>query len=247
MKRARLRIRPEASALGRRKAISPVLRQLITGLTNIRREKGLCRPIVAVEYGCGQLRNLGKLRRHYPRLYMIDTVLQLSKVHDFAGRRLTIPQYVEAHYRGDGVKVMSNREFAASNVKADVIFSINVMDVVPPATRFTMLRDIRKHLAPTGQFVSLVPRNDSRTLNLCGVARRYLDGHIFLNHGVFTYYKNWPGDQLAQVYRRSGLHVVMDLSRYRHSAVICDRVVRTGRRVIHDNAHPIQRLNCRNA
>jgi hypothetical protein len=227
-------IRSELSALGRNKPISPVLTQLIAAVFQVRREHCLAEPRIALEYGCGQLRNLKELRRHFQSVCLVDTPMQLSRTHDFDGKHLTVHEYVKRHYRSDCVTVMTDLEFAVSRMKPDVIFSINVMDVVPPQTRRAMLRNIRQHLAAHGQFASLVPRNDSRTLNLCKHARTYADGHIFPNHGFLTYYRNWPLDQLQQLYQASGLSILRDLSRYRCSCLVCESLSRprtvTGRR-----------------
>ncbi len=212
---------PEFSALGRRKAICPLLPDLIQSVLEVRRSLGLGPPTQAVDLGCGQLRNLKELREHFPSLCLVDTTFQLSRTHDFGGKRLTISEYIRRYYPRGTVRVMSDREFASSGMRPDVIFSINVMDVVPPQTRRTILCTVRQRLPSTGQFASLVSRNDSRTLRLCRDARRYRDGYLFPNHGTLTYYRNWPGIQLSRLYQMHSLAVVRDLSRYRHSCLVC--------------------------
>ena len=214
-------LRPEFSALGRRKPISPFLTRLIRAVLEERRRRGLASAQTGLEYGCGQLRNLKELKRHFPQVVLVDTEFQLNRVHDFAGKPLTAGQYVRRHYKDGSVTVMSDVDFRASDLRPDVIFSINVMDVVPPQTRRSILSSIRDHLPLTGQFVSLVPRNDSRTLNLCRHALAYRDGHVFSNHGAHTFYKNWPDTTLQRLYRIYSLEVIRDLSRYRHSCLIC--------------------------
>jgi hypothetical protein len=221
MARKTLTIRPEFSALGRRKPISPLLPKLIQCVLELRRLTGLNAPRLALELGCGQLRNLKALKRYFASVILVDTSLQLNRPHDFGGKRLTIPEYVRRHYPEGSVTVMSDREFAISNLRPDVIFSINVMDVVPPRARRVMLSSVCGHLPITGQFASLVPRNDSRTLHLCRGTREYRDGHLFPNHGAFTFYKNWSEDELQRLYRSYSLGVVSDRSCYRHSCLLC--------------------------
>jgi hypothetical protein len=200
---------------------SPLLAELISGVADLRRESGLRPARLVVEYGCGLLRNLRELRQHFPEVCLVDTDLQLTRFHEFGSRRMTAPEYVRRHYRHGSVTTLTDREFEASRLRPDVIFSVNVMDVVPPETRLSMLDNVNKHLSPRGQFALLVPRNDSRTLNLCKGARAYRDGHLFPNHGAFTYYRNWLSDELQRFCRSHGFDVVRDLSRYRYCCIVC--------------------------
>lgn len=215
------RIRPEFSALGIGKPTSPLLSLLIQNVFEIRILEALKPPAIAVDLGCGLLRNLRELKRHFPKLILVDTELQLTRDHEFGGKRMTVQDYVRRYYSGGGITVLTDREFATSKINSDVTFSINVMDVVPSRTRRSILTSMVEHLLSTGQFASLVPRNDSRTLELCRNARTYQDGHLFPNHGALTFYKNWPGHTLKALYHRFPIHVVRDLSRYRHSCLIC--------------------------
>jgi hypothetical protein len=214
-------IRTESSALGIKKPISPVLIELISVVQDTRRERGLGPARLVVEYGCGQLRNLRELRRHFPRVCLVDTELQLTRAHDFGGRRMTSPDYVRRYYRDGAVTTLTDRQFTTSDLEPDVIFSINVMDVVPSKIRLAMLANVFEHLPATGQFALLVPRNDSRTLKLCKSARTHGDGYLFPNHGAFTYYRNWLDDRLQRLCRSHRFSVSRDLSRYRYCCIVC--------------------------
>jgi hypothetical protein len=215
------KIRPESSALGMKMPTSPLLTELIAGVMDIRRESGLRPARLVMEYGCGLLRNLRELRRHFPQVCLVDTELQLTRFHDFGGKRMTVPEYVRRHYRHRSVITLTDRQFEASRLVPDVVFSVNVMDVIPPETRRAMLANVCEHLSTRGQFALLVPRNDSRTMNLCKGARTYRDGHLFSNHGAFTYYRNWLSDELQRFCRLHGFDVVHDLSRYRYCCFAC--------------------------
>jgi hypothetical protein len=238
MKNKTPNIRPELSALGRRKDGCPLLLDLIQAVIDFRQKNGFGTARYVVDLGCGQLRNLSELRKRFQSLLLVDTEFQLNRTHNFGGRSMTIPEYIKRYYPDGSIAVMSDHDFSASQFRSDVIFSINVMDVVPPRTRHLILNAITKHLSPTGQFASLVARNDSRTLHLCNEARKYQDGHIFHNHGAFTFYKNWAGTQLAELYRSHSLHVVRDLSRYRHSCLVCIQKSESKRRWM---GRPMQR------
>jgi hypothetical protein len=228
-----MNVRPEFSALGRRKSISPLLIELIHCVFEARRLRGLTAPRMVLELGCGQLRNLKELKKHFRSVILVDTPFQLNRLHEFDGRRLTIPEFVRRRFRDGAVRAMSDREFAVSSLRPDVILSINVMDVVPPQARRAMLSSVQSHLSATGQFASLVPRNDSRTLHLCARADVYRDGHLFPNHGAYTFYRNWPGSGLQRLYRRYSLGVVCDRSNYRYSCLVCMK--ETARSSVHNN------------
>jgi hypothetical protein len=221
MRSKTLKIRPEFSALGRRKPISPLLTGLIQSVLEVRRIYELGTPRLALELGCGQLRNLKELKKYFPSILLVDTEFQLGRIHDFGGKRMTVSDYVRRYYPDGTVMIMNDREFAASSVRPDVIFVINVMDVVPPQTRREILSCVKVHLSRTSQFASLVPRNDSRTLHLCTRDRRYRDGYLFSNHGALTFYKNWSDRGLQRLYFLYSLGVVRNLSSYRHSCLVC--------------------------
>jgi Methyltransferase domain len=231
MKRASPNIRPEASALGMRKGASSQLATLIKAVLKVRTERGLGPARLVAEYGCGQLRNLKELRRHFPAICLVDTDLQLSRTHDFRGKRMTIPDYIKRYYRSRRVTVLTERQFEKSRLKPDVIFSINVMDVVPRHTRLSILGTTLNHLPSGGQLAALVPRNDTRTLDLCTNARAYRDGYLFRNHGVFTHDRNWLGSDFQRLCRSRGFHLLRDLSRYRYCCIICQPRTMSNRRL----------------
>lgn len=183
------------------------------------KEDGSNFPIV-VDLGCGQLRNVDTLLGCSNKLYIVDTEYQLSRPHNFNSESLTVYDFVKTHYSGGDVTPMNTLEFGQSELAANLIFIVNVLDVTPPETRNEILRAARQNLAKGGLIITIAPRNDSHTLKLCTEERRYRDGFVFPNHGAYTYYKNWSSDDLKRLFKRHGLKSVSDTSNYRHACNI---------------------------
>jgi hypothetical protein len=213
-------IKSEYSALGIRKAPSPVLMQALTAVRGLVYENQQDDPLT-LDHGCGQLRNVKSLLQFSNRLVLVDTESQLSKKHNFFGEHLTIQEYIEGKYDCNCIMVMNDRQFERSRLKVNVAFSINVIDVTPPMIRNAILRAIRRNMAKRGVFVLIVPRNDSWTLRRCSKQNRYADGYIFQNHGTLTFYRNWDNLSLETLLKRHGLRIVCDLSNYRYASMIC--------------------------
>src|SRR5260370_26635884 len=137
------------------------------------------------------------------------------------GKKQTIREFIAANYPKSRIQILSNKQFALSAMSAGVVFSTNVLDVTPPETRHEILESATRNLSKRGLFVSIVPRNDSRTLNLCQTAQKYRDGNIFPNKNAFTFYRNWSNKDLVKLYRKHSLEVVVDISNYRYACMIC--------------------------
>jgi hypothetical protein len=217
----RFKILPELSALGINKATSPILPKVIDAIKSLRESEGSSGYPLVVDFGCGQLRNLKELLKYFPHLYLVDTEYQLTKKHNFNGQMLTIREFIEMNHALKSISVLTSQEFADSPISADIIFSINVLDVTPPRVRHEILNIVSRKLSGYGLFAAIVPTNDHRTLELCKRSRRYFDGYIFPNHGAFTYYRNWSRRDLAKLYKKHNLEVIHDMSSYRYACAIC--------------------------
>jgi len=217
----RIAIRPELSAQGIRKRPNPMLASVLQELGTL----GFMRsssPLV-VDCGCGQLRHAEMLLSLSSRLVLVDTPYQLDSAHDFLGQKRTIRLFVKHTWPRERISIMSTDEFYGSALNADVVFSINVLDVVPARTRSAMLRACLRNLRRGGIFVAIVPRNDAWTQRICTPQASYHDGYIFQHPRGHTYYRNWSGDSLAQFIKRRGFRVVKDLSIYRQACLLCTR------------------------
>jgi len=151
---------------------------------------------------------------------LVETPLQLTTLHEFYGKRQTLGEYVRSHW-GRRIRIFGSDEFQASQLNADVIFLINVLDVTPPEVRTRILKAAHRNLCPNGRLIAIVPRNETHTLRLCTKGRAYLDGFAFERGGSFTFYRNWPDGSLNQLLTRQKFTVEQDFSRYHVACLIC--------------------------
>ncbi|MBI4659660.1 MAG: methyltransferase domain-containing protein [Verrucomicrobia bacterium] len=214
-------IQTELSALGIRKASSPRLKPLIARLAELQDAGLLSHDPLIVDQGCGQLRITKELLKHYHRIVVVETDFQLSRKHKFFDEKLTIPEFLKLRWSNHRIEVMSSTRFAKSQLRADVVFSVNVLDVTPPHTRGSILRAARQNISQNGVFAVIVPKNESWTLRLCTKERKHADGFVFSNHRAHTFYKNWQAAPLRKLLKRYGFLVWEDLSRFRIACLIC--------------------------
>jgi len=216
-----IEITPELSAQGIQKGTSAAFRETTERVRQIlEQNRAGDRPLI-VEQGCGLLRNVETLLTISSRLVLVDTEYQLSKPHRFYGQNLTIPEFVKNAWPGHPIRVMTAKEFAERCLGAEVIFSVNVFDVVPPQTRTELLAAAQQNLSTSGILAVVVPRNDTWQLRRCTENRRYADGYAMPNRGRFTFYRNWTNADMETLLTGFGFEVVQDLSRYRHLSVLC--------------------------
>lgn len=215
----RIMISPELSAQGVRKRPNPMIVKSCQALT----EAALVndsRPLV-VDYGCGQLRNVETLLSFSDRLVLVDTEKQLATPHDFYGHKLLASEFVKKHWPKANVRLLTSSEFSLSPLRADVIFIINVIDVVPEQVRRRMIRTAIAHLKQNRGLVLIVPRNDAWTLRICTPRCAFEDGFAFKHPQGYTFYKNWAGETLQEWARSQRLAIVCDLSCYRQACLVC--------------------------
>ena len=217
-------IKPENSALGIRKAPSPMLPRVFTAINSLVAKQKV-NP-VTLDHGCGQLRNIRSLLDFSNQLILVDTEKQLTKKHNFLGEYLTIQEYITKKYPEHNIRIFNSDKFEVSQLNIDIVFSINVLDVTPPKIRGAALRAIRKNLRDNGILVLIVPRNDSWTLQRCSKADKFADGYVFPNHGAFTFYRNWDDFSLEAIARRYGFVLLQNLSVYRYGCILCRPIVK---------------------
>jgi hypothetical protein len=155
---------------------------------------------------------------------LVDTPYQLATPHSFLGKTMLVADFVREKLPNLDARVMDSVAFARSAIGAHVVFSINVLDVVPRHTRSQMVAACIANMRDDGVFVAVVPRNDTWTLRICTPHARYQDGYIFPHARGYTYYHNWTGNTLSVWLARQGLAVVKDLSIYRHACLICKKM-----------------------
>ena len=218
---ADIQVMPEYSALGVRKKSSKALHELIEHLGEyICHDSASDAPLV-VDQGCGQLRNVEILLAISSQMVLVDTERQLKKKHSFYGQSLTVYEFVPQRWSDKDITILTAKEFSQSSLAADVVFSINVLDVVLPETRDEILHAAHRNLSPTGVLAVFVPRNDTWTLRRCKSINKLADGYVFPNHGVHTFYHNWTDSEMQKLLSERGFTIVKNLSMYRHLRLLC--------------------------
>lgn len=215
-------IKSEYSALGMLKkpnALIPVAYTRACELLPNRRSATL----VIVDQGCGKLRNLGAYKHMNCRLVLVDTLAQLEAKHELQGERRTIAEFIECAGRHGSTTVMDAASFEQADLGADIIFSVNVLDVVPPRARMQILRSAFLNLSPTGLYVAILPRHDTWTIRRCKSSPQYADGYALEHHGIHTFYKDWTVPELTKTLARFGLAVVDDVSRDKQIGLVCGK------------------------
>lgn len=215
----RTKISPELSAQGVRKKPNPMLRRswkALKGAGLISRGNSLL-----VDYGCGHLRNVATLLSFSSRLILVDTARQLKMPHDFYGTKKLARDFAKKRWPKAKLRLLTTAEFERSRFLADVIFIVNVFDVVPNRVRRGMIGTALRHLKLSGSLVLIVPRNDAWTLRLCVAKRAFQDGFVLKHPRGHTFYKNWRGDTLKSWVSSRGVAIVRDLSCYRQVCLIC--------------------------
>ena len=212
-------LRPELSAQGIRKHPNPMLARVLPLLK--RQGSNSKDSLLVVDCGCGQLRHVKTLLSLSERLVLVDTVTQLKTPHDFFGQKACIRDFVRKQWPRKAIHVIDSVKFMKARLNADLVFSINVLDVTPRKTRTDILRACLRNLGPKGRLIAIVPRNYTWTLRICTRGKVYQDGFVFGHPNGETYYRNWGGASFQSSLLRHGFKVEQDLSTYRQVCVIC--------------------------
>src|SRR5438105_2581356 len=114
---------PELSALGIRKPVAPGFDRVLAAMREFQRAGQLRRNPVVVDQGCGQLRVARHLISWAGELILVDTPRQLTRLHDFFGKELTIAELVQKRWPKRQVRITDTERFSRSRLEADCIFS----------------------------------------------------------------------------------------------------------------------------
>jgi SAM-dependent methyltransferase len=213
-------IHPEYSAQTRSHPPNPTLE---TALETVARRNGNITKFGRVaDLGCGKLRHYCRLAACSHELFLIDTPSQLSTTHTDKGVKYTVRSVAEcAMAQGRKIQVMAFKDFAGSRLDLDLIVCVAVLDVVLPCARRALIRAAAQNLAPAGECIIIVPRNDSTILRRCGLDNAYSDGYVFSHHGIHTFFHNFRDHRpIIRACAKAGLRLLDDLSCYRHVCLI---------------------------
>lgn len=216
---AMIKISSEYSALPNAKKPNPMLRKAIEYLAGQRDFKG---EMKVADQGCGALRHLKVMLESYDNIYLIDTREQFNRTHIIDGAKTTIPAYVSnLKLPNKQISLMTNTQFSRASLNLDTIFNICAFDVVLPKTRIEMLGAAKRNLREGGNFIVIIPRNDSSILCRCKEDNEYSDGHYFKHHGIYTFYANFRNyESLLETVSGFGFNLIKDLSIYRQICLI---------------------------
>jgi hypothetical protein len=178
------------------------------------------------DQGCGKLRHLPVLEKHYRRILFVDTADQFARRQKiFESDNTTIAEYAKGLKHGrTRVEILTAEEFEKSNLRLDLILNACVLDVEIPSARKRILRTASQNLKVGGLLLLIVPRNDQTILVRCSNRNKAFDGHAFEHHGIVTFYKNFKdASELIRAGHEAGLDLVADLSVYRQACLIFKR------------------------
>jgi SAM-dependent methyltransferase len=216
-------IHAEYSAQARSHPPNPTLE---TALEVVGRRNGDVRRFGRVaDLGCGKLRHYRQLAMCSDKLFLIDTPAQLTAKHTDKGLEYTVRSVAEcATAQQQKVQAMAFKDFAVSHLNLNVVVCVAVLDVVLPYVRLALIRAAARNLAPDGECIIIVPRNDSTILRRCGRDNAYSDGYVFSHHGIHTFFHNYRDHTpIVRTCVNSGLRLLDDLSCYRHVCLVFGR------------------------
>ncbi len=216
----RVAILPENSAQGMTAPLNPFVERLILHLkSSLPTNRGLWSLRVA-DQGCGKLRHLKTLRKHFRTALLVDTNFQIKRTQNLGGRWTSLEEYVGQNRGSNRLLVVDRKTFGRLRLGLDVILCCCVFDVVPPESRRQIIRSAVRNLRRGGCYWIIIPRNDQSITCRCKRKNSYSDGHIFRRNGFCTFYANYAEGsgsllRLQRQLRAAGLRVEVDLSVHR--------------------------------
>lgn len=219
-KPTKIRIYPEFSAQRRSHPPNPALKTALAFLRQARPERKTWGRVA--DLGCGKLRHYDLLLPCSAELYLVDTEEQLSATHFDAGQEYCVRHVAEtAREQGKKVHALSSAEFAVANLSLDLVVCVAALDVVVPRTRSEIIRSAARNLGRSGLLIVIAPRNDSTILRRFSPENAYYDGHVFLHHGIHTFYHNFRDHSpILKICKNAGLVLNKDLSSYRQVCLV---------------------------
>jgi SAM-dependent methyltransferase len=217
-----VRIQPEASAQGFNARPTSILRSVPRELVSL----GLDGPLRGADQGCGKLRNLPLILPVVSQLWLVDTSRQLAATLVVNGRptRLSEVAAREAARSRKKIRLVSAQDFEAARLSLDLVYSVCVVDVLPPADRDRLLRAAVRNLRRGGVLILAAMRNHPSIVSRCTNDNKYADGHAFFHHGLWTFFRNYRDARpLTRHLEGLGLEIVRDLSSWRYVFLIATR------------------------
>lgn len=139
------------------------------------------------DVGCGRLRNLGVLRKHFEEIILVDTELQCRRI------RSLVPE-------ATGIRLLTSSQFGQLRGRLDAAFLISVLHVIPSKRqREELLAAVVSKVRRGGYLVVDVPSGVSYYRTRCTPDKRYRDGWAMGAGPRRTFYKNYTAHELDRL------------------------------------------------
>lgn len=224
------KIEPEYSAQASRFQPNPKLEESIEYIISEQALDVQPEKLAVVVQGSGKLRHINIYEKYFRKVFFVDTELQLNRELELYGQKTTVKNFIKAYScRNDWeYEVIRASKFEDSELDADLLFNVNVLDVVPATERKVVISSASQNLKYDGIGIFIVPRNDKSILDRCNEDNKYLDGHIFRHHGTYTFFKNFKNENdLIEKLQENDFGLVRNLSSYRQVCLITQKVNNT--------------------
>jgi hypothetical protein len=201
---------------------------LLTGLNYLKTHTHLGSSwgrLSVVDQGCGKLRHLKILRGLSGKLTLVDTHFQITRSQRLFNQETTILDYITHLRSGPHVTVMCDSDFESASIRAHLVVSVAVFDVVTPLIRKRLTKSAARNLRSRGYYLLVIPRNDQSITKRCCEKNRYADGFVFVRTGgLQTFYSNFNETSvLVRRLRRYGFELIENLSNRRQVCLILQK------------------------
>jgi SAM-dependent methyltransferase len=221
-------IRWENSAQSKMSPPNPCIVRVIDYFKNVIFQGQDISGLRVADQGCGNLRHFEILRRSFRHIVLIDTVLQMNRVHKMGALKITLADYItNLNGHTNRYQLLNNIEFKRAKLNLDIVLCACVMDVVPAKVRREVIQSAASNLKRGGYYCVIVPRNDQTITSRCSRSNSYEDGHIFCRQGFCTFYANFsngaePHSHLMKLLKDRFVQLC-DLSVYRQLCLIMQK------------------------
>jgi SAM-dependent methyltransferase len=149
-----------------------------------------CRKII--DLGCGRLRNLPVLMKHFETVTVVDTKIQFERIKD------AIPKSKKVHFK-------TLDELEVSDVIYDGVFCISVLHTIPKIqTRRHLIKVAHRKLRSGGLLLVDVPASETYYLRRCNSENRYSDGWVMGRNKLRTFYRNYSANEMDEFIQKIG-------------------------------------------
>jgi trans-aconitate methyltransferase len=139
------------------------------------------------DLGCGRLRNLEILQKHFSEITLVDTEFQCSRISTL------VPSI-------RGIRLKTIDDFMMERRTYEAVFLISVLHVIPkPRDRKESVLLAHSKLRKGGYLAVDVPTGESYYRQRCTKENRYSDGWLMGVGDVRTFYKNYLTSEFDQL------------------------------------------------